>query len=122
MDCVDQLGAALIHLAAKSIPSGYRYDKGGKLRLITSSIDYQTVMDLAFHQIRQYAVSSVAVTIRLLETIAAVAGFVRTSSAREAILRHAEMIKRSSERTIAEEQDKQDVQDRYMSVLKALGQ
>jgi uncharacterized membrane protein len=121
MDCVDQLGAALIHLAEKSVPSGYRYDKKGKLRLITSSINYQTVMDLAFHQIRRYAVSSVAVTIRLLETIAAVAGFVRTSDAREAIMRHAEMIKRSSKRTIAEEQDRQDVQDRYVSVLEALG-
>jgi len=120
MACVDQLGAALIHLAEKGIPSGYRYGKDGKLRLITHSITFQTVMDASFHQIRQYAASSVAVTIRLLETIAAVAGFARTSEVQQTILRHAEIVKRGSEHTISEEWDRQDVQHRYESVLKAL--
>jgi len=95
MSCIDRLGAALIRLAQKSIPSSYRYDKTGKLRLITSSFSFEKVLDLSFDQIRQASVSDVAVTIRLLETMATIAGVVKLPERKEAIRRQADMIKRA---------------------------
>lgn len=95
MSCIDRLGAALIRLAQKSIPSSYRYDKTGKLRLITSSFSFEKVLDLSFDQIRQASVSDVAVTIRLLETLATIAGVVKLPERKEAIRRQADMIKRA---------------------------
>jgi uncharacterized membrane protein len=98
MSCIDRLGAALIRLAQKSVPPSYRYDERGKLRLITSSFSFEGVVDRSFNQIRQDAATDVAVTLRLLETLAAIAGVVERNERREAIRRQGEMIKRAGDR------------------------
>ena len=120
MSCIDRLGAALIHLAQKSIPPSYRYDERGKLRLITSSFSFEGVLDRSFNQIRQAAVSDVAVTIRLLETLATIAGIVERPERKQAIRRQGDMIKRAGDRFISEKLDQKDVLERYRSLKQIL--
>ena len=120
MSCIDRLGAALIRLAQKNIPPSYRYDETGTLRLITSSFSFEGVLDRSFDQIRQASVSDVAVTIRLLETLATIAGVVKRPERKEAIRRQADMIKRSGDRYVAEKLDQKDILQRYQSLKKIL--
>jgi uncharacterized membrane protein len=120
MSCIDRLGAALIRLAQKSIPPSYRYDRTGRLRLITSSFRFEGVLDKAFDQIRQESAANVAVTIRLLETLATIAGVVERPERKEAIRRQAEMIKRAGDRFITEKLDQKDIAQRYRSLKKTL--
>ena len=120
MSCIDRLGAALIRLAKKSIPPSYRYDQGGKLRLITSSFSFEGVLDRSFNQIRQAAASEVAVTIRLLETLATIAGVVERPERKEAIRRQGDMIKRAGDRFVAEKLDQKDILERYRSLKRIL--
>jgi len=120
--CVDQLSAALCHLAQKEIPSAYRYDDGDKLRVIAEPVSFVDVIDAAFNQIRQYGKTSVAVTIRLLEAIAIIAPFTHTKADRAALLRHANMIERGSHEEISEELDQKDVKERYLAAVKAIEQ
>jgi uncharacterized membrane protein len=120
MSCIDRLGAALIRLAQKSIPPSYRYDETGKLRLITSSFSFERVLDKAFDQIRQASASDVAVTIRLLETLATIAGVVERPERKQAIRRQADMIKRSGDRFVTEKLDQKDILQRYQSLKKIL--
>lgn len=120
--CIDQLSAALSHLAQREIPSSYRYDNDNQLRIIAESIAFTDVVDAAFNQIRQYGQSSVAVTMRLLEAIAVIAPLTNRTTDRAALRRHAEMIERGSQTGIAEELDRQDVKDRYLAAIKAIEQ
>jgi uncharacterized membrane protein len=120
MAFVDRLGAALAHLAERRIPSGYRYDRENKLRLMADSVTFQGIVESAFNQIRQASRSNVAVTIRLLETIAVIAAHARTHAEREALRRQADMIKRGSDAALTEERDRQDVEERYQMIVKIL--
>ncbi|HEY9813240.1 MAG TPA: DUF2254 domain-containing protein, partial [Candidatus Sericytochromatia bacterium] len=78
--------------------------------------------DAAFNQIRQYAQSSVGVTMRLLEAIKTIASFTHNKTDRAALLRHANMIDRGSQEGIKEELDRQDVKERYLAAVKAIEQ
>lgn len=120
--CIDQLSAALCHLAQKEIPSPYRYDEQEQLRVIAEPVTFADVTDTAFNQIRQYGQTSVAVTVRLLEAIAVIAPFTHTKLDRAALLRHATMIEYGSQKGILEELDRQDVKERYLAAVKAIGQ
>ena len=84
-------------LAVRDVPSPYRHDREGKLRVIASVDTFPDVTDAAFNQIRQYGRSSAAVTIRLLEAIASVGRFAHRPADRAALLRHVEMIARSAQ-------------------------
>ena len=118
--CIDQLSAALCHLAQREIPSPYRYDDHNQLRIIAEPVSFADATDTAFNQIRQYGKSSVAVTMRLLEAIAAIASFTHRIPDRTTLQRHADMIERGSQEGIAEELDYKNVKERYLAAVKAI--
>jgi uncharacterized membrane protein len=120
MSCIDRLGAALIRLAQKSLPPSYRYDESGRLRLITTSFSFEGVLDRSFDQIRRAAAAEVAVTIRLLETLATIAGVVERPERKEAILRQGEMIKRAGDRSVSEKLDQKAILERHRSLKRIL--
>jgi len=122
MTCVDHLGSALCRLAQKDMPSPYRYDSQDQLRVISPVFTFPDVTDAAFNQIRQYGRSSSAVTIRMLETIAVVAGSVHRSEDRAALLRHARMIVRGAGDGLPEEEDRQEVEERFQSANQLLSE
>ena len=118
--CIDRLSAGLSRLAGRDFPSPYRYDRLGKLRIITQPVTFVGLTDAAFNQIRQYSNSDVAVTIRLLEAIATIARYTQNPKDRDALRRHAEMIQRDSNDAVSEEWDKKDIEEQYQAALKAL--
>lgn len=122
MTCVDHLGSALCRLAQRDMPSSYRHDRQDQLRVITPVFTFADVTDAAFNQIRQYGRSSTAVTIRLLETIAVVAGSVHRSEDRVALLRHARMIARGAGDGLPEDEDRREVEERFRSASQLLSE
>ena len=121
ISCIDRLGSALCFLCGREFPSPYRYDDDGNLRVLLKPVTFTGILNAAFDQIRQYGRQSVAVTIRLLETLAMIAAQARTHEQREAVLRQADMIRRSSRASLHEENDIEDVMHRYQAVLDLLG-
>jgi len=122
MTCVDHLGAALCRLAQRDMPSPYRHDSQDQLRLITPVFTFPDAADAAFNQIRQYGRTSTAVTIRLLETIAEVARSVHRPEDRAALLRHAKMIVRGARGGLLEDEDRQEVEERFQSANQVLSE
>jgi uncharacterized membrane protein len=120
--CIDRLGEALCQLTGRAMPSPYRYDDTDTLRVIAPSVTFTGVVDAAFNQIRQYGRTSVAVTIRLLERLAVVVARTYREEDRAVLLRHAVMIEQDSREGIPQEQDRQDVQERFQAVVRALEQ
>lgn len=118
--CIHRLGEALSQLTRRSIPSSLRYDEDKRLRVITYPADFRAVVDAAFNQIRQYGSGSVAVLICLLETIAVIASVTRRDTDREALSHHAQLVHRAARRSLSEESDLADVEDRFQTVQKEL--
>ncbi len=115
--CVDQLGSALCYLAKRKFPSSGYFDDQGQLRLKIKPLTYSGILNASFDQIRQYGISSIAVTIRLLETLLLIAEQTLQSEQRKAIHRQANMILRANQQIIFEPNDREDVQKRYELLL-----
>ena len=120
--CIDHLASALTRLATRDMPSPYRYDSTDQLRVISLGSTFVEVADVAFTQIRQNSRSSSAVTVRLLETIAEVARFLRRPEDRAALLRHAEMIARGASEGLPEDEDRQKVEERFQFAKQLLSE
>jgi len=116
MTCVDRLGSALCRLVQRDMPSPFRHDSQDQLRIIAPVVTFSDLTDAAFNQIRQYSRSSAAVTIRLLETLAVVAGFAHRIEDRATLLRHAEMIARGASEGLPEGEDRRAVEERCLAV------
>jgi uncharacterized membrane protein len=116
--CIDRLSAALARLAQRPSPSPYRYDKNQQLRVIAPSVTFEDLIDRAFDQIRQYARTDAAVTIRLLEAIDRILMNTSNSEHRAALWRQAQMIKQGSQDGLPEEQDQQAVAKHYDAILR----
>ncbi|WP_158265057.1 DUF2254 domain-containing protein [Blastopirellula marina] len=67
VNCIDRLSAALCRLSERRIPKANRFDEEGHLRLVVDRQTFASVLHAAFDQIRCYALTSVAVSQRLLE-------------------------------------------------------
>ena len=124
INCIDSLGAVICRVARSGLPGPYRYDSAGKLRVVAPVSTFSGITDAAFNQIRQYGRDSVAVTLRLLEVIAACGQQVTVEDHRQALRRQAEMIYRQSQNAnaIHDEGDRNDVQRRHETAMQVLSE
>ncbi|WP_410474915.1 DUF2254 domain-containing protein [Guyparkeria sp. TX1] len=114
--CIDRLGSALCRLATREMPSPYRHDSEGKLRVIAPSPSFPAMVDAGFDQIRQHGRTNAAVSIRLMETLAAIKAFAHRPDDREALLRQAEMIRRGAWQGFPEQEDRKALEESYRAV------
>jgi uncharacterized membrane protein len=122
VNCIDHLGAALCHLLRREIPSAFRFDDEGRLRMISDHpLTFRGVVDVAFNQIRQNASYHASVRIRLLEAMEGVARCTRRPEERAALREQAELVLRGSREQVAQPEDLQAVEERFRRVLAALG-
>ena len=120
LDCIDKLGAALCFLTTRELPGENCFDDEGKLRLIIKPFTFDGMVNASFDQIRQYGSTSVAVTIRLLEMLTIIATQTTRAEQRQAVHRQANMILRTAGKVLQEQNDKEDVLQRYQLLLAAL--
>jgi len=118
--CIDRLGSALSRLVRREMPSRVRRDAAGRVRVVGPPVTFPMLADTAFHQLRQNARTSAAVTIRLLEMIDVVAGFATRPEDRLALRRHAEMIAAGARDGLPEVVDRQAVEERLAAVQQRL--
>lgn len=71
--CIDQLSRILIRVASREQPEPFLYDLRGVARVNISWIDFERLLDSAFGQIRLYAQSDIAVSLRLLRALGDIA-------------------------------------------------
>ncbi|MGC9361985.1 MAG: DUF2254 domain-containing protein, partial [Candidatus Syntrophosphaera sp.] len=120
ISCVNYLSAALCHLENKEFPAKWLFDEDNKPRIETKGVTFTGVANAAFDQIRQYARSDAAVTIKLLEALTVIAGQARLPEHAKALGRQARMILNGSREGLPDPEDRQDVENRYMKFRQAL--
>jgi uncharacterized membrane protein len=69
ISCVDQLSSILIRWIGRSPPRRAYFDPPHVLRVVVPWIELEGLLDLAFEQIRHYAVEDAAVSLRLLRAL-----------------------------------------------------
>jgi uncharacterized membrane protein len=119
--CVDYLGAILCCLAERRIPPRFRYSQG-ELRVIARGPTFDSLVDEAFHQIRQNSAGNVAVILRMLQTVMSIAGRTRNEPRRRTLWGHVELIMDVSDRSIGSAHDRLVVYRCVTQVADALGQ
>lgn len=118
--CIERIRDAFTKMVMRDFPKAYRLDEEGALRVVTHATTLRGMLDAAFNHLRQSGVDNAAVAIRLLEAIEYVGRHAKREGDRRELLRQAEMIERGCRETIAEMNDRADIQaafDRAVSVL-----
>lgn len=103
--CVDYLGAILTMIAGRTMPSVYRLDEAGALRVVVRSASFESTLAEAFDQIRQNAQGNAAVLLRQLKALEIIAGRTASAAGRQALRHHVEMICEAAERTVLAKHD-----------------
>ncbi len=73
INCIDQLSRILIRFASREPPEDLLYDPPGIVRASIAWIHFERLLDAAFEQIRMYAKTDVAVSLRLLRALGDIA-------------------------------------------------
>lgn len=117
---VDRLTSALAFALRRGLPQSIVRDEDGVARVALSRISYEGLFDLSFNEIRQCASDAVPVLIRQIESLIALAGFVRTEAQRNVIEKHAGILARAARREDREQCDTADMERRLESLDEAL--
>ncbi len=120
--CIDRLAVGLAQLASRELPTPYRYDQSHTLRVIAAPVKFETLVDSAFSQIRQYGSGDTVVIGRLLAAIAAIAPFTRHFKQRYILQQHLEAIWHSSQQNLKNQQDLDSIEKQYHVAQAALQQ
>lgn len=89
--CVDYLGAIIFKLGDCHIPPRHRC-KGSRLRLVSCTASYESLVDESLHEIRQHARNNVAMYVKLLAAIQKAASPEFSSEKLDVLWRHAQLI------------------------------
>jgi uncharacterized membrane protein len=120
MPCAVWPGADITPLTTPAFPSPFWYGDDGEPCIISDVLTFAGVAKTAFDEFRQSTRPLASVTIRLLETIGAITA--RSYDARRlaALKRQAEMLTRGAHDVLAEENDRNNMRDRYREILDAV--
>ena len=121
LTCIDWLGDTLCKIAVQWHPARVHRDGSGHIRLITAEPTHERLIQRAFEKIRQAGEGMPAVMIRQLDALAKIIADTRDAGQRQVLLEQAAMIMRASDRSVAEESDRADIQRQYDELLSAGG-
>ncbi len=85
ISCVDQLACILIKWIGRTPPRSCYYDPPHVLRIVVPWVGLDGLLDLAFEQIRHYAVADAAVSLRLMRALGDIASTTSDPAIREVL-------------------------------------
>ncbi|MEZ5566437.1 MAG: DUF2254 family protein [Gammaproteobacteria bacterium] len=94
--CLNRLGIALAKLLQRRMPSSFRRDDDGALRLIVQGASFRQFVSAAFDPIRNYSASSLQVSLHMASLITELAPLTRQQNQRDALLVQAQMLERAA--------------------------
>jgi uncharacterized membrane protein len=113
--CIDQLSRIMIRFASRQPQEGALYDPPGTLRVLIPWISFERLLESAFEQIRLYAKSDVAVSLRLLRALGDIAVTTTDPDYRRALIEQARKVVSGCEEKLGDE-DLRALQIRLSSV------
>lgn len=118
--CIDRLGETLVDLASRHLPPARRYDSTGTLRLITTPVTFESLLHLAFDQIRSYGAGDLTVILHLLRTIQSIGECLHDPTDESALERYAASIVQESRKVHPDDYAQQMIAARYQAAAQML--
>lgn len=109
LTCLDWISSGLSRISGRDFTERVYRDDEGRIRLIGADWSYPKMVNRAFDKIRQAARGMPAVIIRILDSLNAVVDATTTASQREVLLRQGEMIVESSQDSVNDQNDLNDI-------------
>jgi uncharacterized membrane protein len=113
LTCIDWLSDGLCKISAGWNPTTVHRDPSGRVRVITAEVRYSRLVERSFDKVRQAGRGMPAILIRQLDALAKVMQYTTDDVQRLCLLDQADMILRSSEESVPEPGDRDDVRHRY---------
>ncbi len=120
VQCVDRLAEALSRLAGRRMPSPYRKDDEGRLRVVAPTTRFCDFVDAAFNQLRHDSDRVMAVMLRLLEACAKIARHTKQAQDRDCLAAHAQAVYQQAIEAGDADIDRSAVEERYAAFTEAL--
>jgi uncharacterized membrane protein len=117
--CVDHLAGAIAPVLARAASPVTSRLVQGKPRVILTTLSIDGLLDSGFHQIRQAAAGSAAVTIRLIEALGVLGLQAGTDTAKLSVRRHLDLVAGRIDE-IADESGRADAMARYRAAVMPL--
>jgi uncharacterized membrane protein len=118
MMCLDRLGESLARLARRPVPSPFRYDTDGALRVTAQSPSFADMAEAAFSPIRRNGNESFALLRHLLATLEAITPHVRFAD--RAVLRRQVELINAGRGALSEAEDRVVIASRCTQTLRML--
>ncbi len=120
MGCMDWLGAALKRLADRDIPSAFRHDEEGRLRVVAQPTSYEEFVAHVFSQLRPYVAADRNASLHALKVMGEVGSRVEKHEGMAELRRQADALLDGAESVLAMEADKVAIRDRHGDLLRLL--
>lgn len=117
---IDRIGASIARLMGRSLHARVHRDDDGQVRVVAEATSYASLINSAFHQIRQNAADKPAVLLRLLRTLRQLSFFLRNAAQRDALLHHADLIAETGRNAIVGDGDRDELRRRHAETRCAL--
>ncbi|MGO4891738.1 DUF2254 domain-containing protein [Flavobacterium sp. W21_SRS_FM6] len=118
--CTDKLCAMLCDLSQRPFPPSLHTDDEGEIRVCTRSFEFSQIANASFNQIRQYGKDSIAVTIRLLESLILIAEHAANDNQKGFVQEQSDMIGQACEQSTFCKKDKADINYRLQQIREIL--
>jgi uncharacterized membrane protein len=118
--CLDWMTAGLARAAQGSLPSMYRYDPDGNLRVLAHPPAFEELAAAAYDQIRQYGSDAAEIQLRLLQSIATVAALTTRESQRRVLADHAARVREAGRQSLSDQSDIERLDTEHARVMRVL--
>ncbi len=113
--CINYLGVGLSYFVRRKIPSPYRYDGGGQLRVIGKAITFAELLQMALQPIRNYGAEHLVVMARTLEILESLAHRAWRQADLQAIQEHANALVETAKHSLREA-DHEGIRQRFTTL------
>jgi uncharacterized membrane protein len=120
INCIDHLGRILIRYGQRDPQECLLYDPPGVLRVIVPWQRFERMAESAFGQIRLYAQSDIAVSLRLMRALCDIAGAIPTASDKRLLVEHGQRILAGCAKALPDE-DLREMRDRMETLERIAG-
>ncbi|HEX4660522.1 MAG TPA: DUF2254 domain-containing protein [Streptosporangiaceae bacterium] len=117
LTCIDWIVDSLCKVTGRWQPTRVYRDASGAVRLISTEITYERLVQRAFEKVRQAGHGMPAVLIRQLDALAKIMERATAPQDRQLLLDQAAMIERLSAATVGEPSDRDDISRAHQRVL-----
>jgi uncharacterized membrane protein len=117
LTCIDWIGDSLCKVTGRWQPTRVYRDAAGAVRLISTEITYERLVQRAFEKVRQAGRGMPAVLIRQLDALAKIMERAAAPEDRQLLLDQAAMIERLSAASVGEQSDRDDISRAHQRVL-----